>query len=79
MCKSFIRAISEGDYGVDLSISFNAGMIDEALAARDYVQQWIRQSNIHVWNGVAEAGEGYGGYTEKRRLSESQSPITLRA
>ena len=68
--QEFIRAISEGDYGVDLSISFNAGMMDEALAARDYVQQWISQSNIHVWNGVAEAGEAYSGYTEKRRLSE---------
>ena len=68
--QEFIRAISEGDYGIDLSISFNAGMTDEALAARDYVQRWIDPANIHVWNGVAEAGEAYGGYSEKRRLSE---------
>ncbi len=68
--QEFIRAISEGDFGIDLSISFNAGMMDEALAARDYVEQWISQSNIQVWNGVAETGEAIGGYAEKRRLSE---------
>ena len=68
--QEFIRAISEGDFGTDLSISFNAGMMDEALAARDYVQQWIRPNNIHVWNGVADAGEAVSGYGNKRRLSE---------
>ncbi|MGO9327647.1 MAG: glycosyltransferase family 4 protein [Steroidobacteraceae bacterium] len=44
--------------------------MDEALAARAYVEQWISQSNIEVWNGVAETGEAIGGYTERRRLSE---------
>ena len=68
--QEFIRAISEGNYGIDLLISFNSSMIDEALAARDHVQRWISQANIHVWNGVAEAGEAYGGFSEKRRLSE---------
>lgn len=68
--QEFIRALSEAKCGIDLSISFNAGMVDEALAARDYVQRWIDEANIYVWNGVAEAGEAYGGYTEKRRLSE---------
>jgi len=68
--RELIRAISEGDFGFDVSISFNAGMLDEAIAARDHVQQWIHPNNIHIWQGVAEGGEADIGFTERRRLSE---------
>ena len=68
--RELIRAIAEGGFGFDLSISFNAGMLDAAISARDYVRQWIDPNNIHVWQGVAEAGEADKGYTELRRLSE---------
>jgi glycosyltransferase involved in cell wall biosynthesis len=68
--RELIRAISEGGFGFDVSISFNAGMADEAIAARDYIRQWIHPDNIHVWQGIAEAGEADIGYTERRRLSE---------
>jgi glycosyltransferase involved in cell wall biosynthesis len=66
----FIRAIGEGHPQVELTISFNAAMLDEALAARDSIQQWVDSRNIHMWNGVAEAGEAIAGYTERRKLSE---------
>ncbi|WP_204323881.1 hypothetical protein, partial [Stenotrophomonas maltophilia] len=52
------------------SISFNAAMLDEAIAARDYVGRWVAPRNIHVWNGLAECGEAIGGYSERRKLSE---------
>lgn len=68
--KELIRAISEGNFGFDVSISFNAAMLDEAIAARDHVQQWIHPKNIHIWQGVAEGGEADIGLTERRRLSE---------
>ena len=68
--RELMRAISEGGFGFDVSVSFNAGMSDEAIAARDYIKQWIEPGNIHVWQGVAEAGETDEGYTERRRLSE---------
>jgi glycosyltransferase involved in cell wall biosynthesis len=68
--RELIRAISEGGFGFDISISFNAGLSDAAVAARDYVREWINPNNIYVWQGVAEAGEADKGYTELRRLSE---------
>jgi glycosyltransferase involved in cell wall biosynthesis len=67
--QELIRAISE-DHRVELMISFNAAMIDEAVAARDFIRQWVDARKIHMWNGVAEAGEAIAGYTESRKLSE---------
>ncbi|WP_164081541.1 hypothetical protein, partial [Stenotrophomonas maltophilia] len=68
--QELIRALSESDVGIELSISFNAAMLDEAIAARDYVGRWVAPRNIHVWNGLAECGEAIGGYSERRKLSE---------
>ena len=68
--QELIRAISEGHHQVELMISFNAAMIDEALAARDFIRQWVDSRKIHMWNGVAEGGEAISGYTERRKLSE---------
>ena len=68
--REFIRAVSVGEFELDVAISFNAAMSDEAISARTDVQQWIDPSNIHVWQGVAEAGEADIGYSERRRLSE---------
>lgn len=66
--QELLRALAGED--LNLSISFNAAMSDEAIAARDFVAQWIDPRQIHVWNGVAEGGEGVVGYSERRRLSE---------
>jgi glycosyltransferase involved in cell wall biosynthesis len=68
--QELIRAISEGHPQVELTISFNAAMIDEAIAARDFIRQWVDARKIHMWNGVADAGEAIAGYTERRKLSE---------
>jgi glycosyltransferase involved in cell wall biosynthesis len=65
-----IETLSEGGFGFEISISFNAAMLDETLWARDSVKQWIKPCNIHVWQGIAEGGEAVLGNTESRRLSE---------
>ena len=58
-----IRALSTHRPEIELSISFNAAMRDEAIAARDAIERWIRPENTHVWEGVSEAGEADIGYT----------------
>ena len=68
--QELTRAISAGHPHVELTISFNAAMIDEAIAARDFIRRWVDARKIHMWNGVAEAGEAIAGYTESRKLSE---------
>lgn len=66
-----IRAIRDRKLTSEIMISFNAAMTDEAVAARDFASgTLLPASNIHIWEGVAEAGEGDNGYTERRRLSE---------
>ena len=55
---------------IDLLISFNAAMRDEAIAAREAIAPWIRSENTYVWQGVSEPGEGVFGYSTNRRLSE---------
>lgn len=65
-----LRAIAEHHPKVDLSISFNAAMPDQALLAREAVSGIIRPENVHVWHGAAKAGEAIDGYTPERRLSE---------
>ena len=65
-----IRALSTHRPEIELSISFNAAMRDEAIAARDAIERWIKPENTHVWEGVSEAGEADIGYTPKRRLTE---------
>lgn len=55
---------------IDLHISLNAAMAEEAVAARDFLREMIHPENIHVWHGVAEGGEALFGLTDRRRLSE---------
>ncbi|UWU23548.1 glycosyltransferase family 4 protein (plasmid) [Rhizobium sp. CB3060] len=68
--QELVLGIADNHPEVELLVSLNAAMPLEALAARDHLQKWIKSSNIHLWHGVAEAGEAINGYTEKRRLSE---------
>jgi len=65
-----IRAIAQTCPEVEMSISFNAAIVDAAIAARQTVQPWIAASNIHVWQGAASVGEHRTGYDDLRRLSE---------
>ena len=68
--QELIRAIAENHPDVELLISFNAAMTSEAIAARDFIQRWVKPGNIHVWQGVCEGGEAVIGYSSRRRLSE---------
>jgi len=65
-----LHAIAENHPEVELSISFNAAMPEEALLAREAVSSFIDRNNIHVWHGAATSGEAVEGYTPERRLSE---------
>ncbi len=66
-----IRGIADHAPHVDLHISLNADMPEEAVAARDFLSRWIRPDNIHVWHGTATQGEAVEGLTDKRLLSET--------
>lgn len=68
--EGLIQGIIKYCPDVDLHISLNAGIPEEALAARDRLSNWIKSDNIHVWHGVATDGEAIEGLTERRRLSE---------
>lgn len=68
--QELLLGIIDNHPDIDLLVSLNAGMPQEALAARDHLQQWVNPGNILTWHGVAEGGEGIDGYSEKRRLSE---------
>lgn len=68
--REFIQGISESTPDVELSISFNAAMPDQAIFARDFVRRWIAPENIHVWQGCVANGEVVERYTPERQLSE---------
>lgn len=65
--QELIRALANRE-GVRLSISFNAAMVEEALAAREAVSPWIAAHDIHMWESEAEGGEYRLGMTSARRL-----------
>lgn len=65
-----IEGLHEHRDAVQVSISFNAAMPARAVEARDLVSRWIAPERVHLWHGVAEAGEVNGGRTARRRLSE---------
>ncbi|RYD61613.1 MAG: hypothetical protein EOP84_35535, partial [Verrucomicrobiaceae bacterium] len=67
----FVRALKEELNDLELLISFNGQLRDEAISAREVVRGLIDKPNIHIWHGVADTGESVGGYTQRRRLSEA--------
>lgn len=66
----FIAALCDARSEIALEVSFNTALTAEAVSARDFVRQWIPNERIHLWQGVAEAGEAVHGLTNGRRLSE---------
>ncbi|WP_448786254.1 glycosyltransferase family 4 protein [Brucella intermedia] len=68
--QEFLVELAANRDDVDLHISLNAAMPQEAVAARDYLQNWLAPENIHVWHGVSEGPEHRFGYTKRRQLSE---------
>jgi glycosyltransferase involved in cell wall biosynthesis len=68
--KELVRAIAENHPEVELLMSFNASMPDEALLARQAVSDIIDPANLHVWHSAVRRGEATEDYTPERRLSE---------
>src|SRR5690606_5422615 len=68
--SELVESISTNHPAVELSISFNAAMPEEALLARAVVSGFIDPKNIHVWHGAATSGEAVGGYSTERQLDE---------
>ncbi|MGU3401335.1 glycosyltransferase family 4 protein [Brucellaceae bacterium D45D] len=68
--QEFLAEIAENHKEIDLHISLNAAMANEAIAARDFLQRWVPSRNIHVWHGVVDGAEQVYGYNDTRRLSE---------
>lgn len=65
-----VRAIAENHPQVELLVSFNASMPNEALLAREAISDLIHPENLHVWHGAVTGGEATEGYTPERKLSE---------
>ncbi|KQV83972.1 glycosyltransferase family 1 protein [Rhizobium sp. Root1220] len=68
--QELLIGIIENFADVEVLVSFNAALPNEALSARDYIAKWVKPANIYMWNGLAEGGEAIRGLTDSRRLSE---------
>ncbi len=68
--SELVRAIAEHHPDVELLMSFNAAMPDEALQAREVVSDFVDHKNIYVWHGATADGEAIEGYTSERQLDE---------
>jgi glycosyltransferase involved in cell wall biosynthesis len=68
--RELIASISVNCPEVEMLISFNAALAEEAVVAREVMSQYVPRENIGVWQGVAEPGEAKFGYKEAYRLSE---------
>ena len=55
---------------VDIHVSLNAGLPDEALVARDALEAFLPHGNIHLWHGICQIGEDGGGLDVFRQASE---------
>lgn len=65
-----VRAIADNHPEVELLMSFNASIPNEALLAREAVGDIIDPANLHVWHSAVRGGEATEGYTPERHLSE---------
>lgn len=65
-----IRAVATNHGEVELAISFNAELGEEAVTARRLVENWVRPAQIHVWEGAARSGEALLESNPGRRIGE---------
>ena len=56
---------------VQLVISLNAVMAEEAIAARRYLERFLPSAEIHSWFGTAADGEGITGLTPMRHADSA--------
>lgn len=69
--QEFTQAIARHQPDIELLISFNAGLGESAILARDMARDWIDYRNIHVWHGTPTEGEAESGHTMLRDVSET--------
>ncbi|MAN65812.1 MAG: hypothetical protein CME91_04070 [Hyphomonadaceae bacterium] len=70
----FLRALSQSASDIDLHVSLNAVMADEAIAARRELLAFLTNDHIHVWHGMTSIGEAEAGYSDAR--AQSQMALT---
>lgn len=68
--EGFLRGIIAQGPSVDLQVSLNAAMAEEAVAARDFLSKWLPADRIHIWHGAVKRGEAAEGLSDRRVLSE---------
>ena len=56
---------------LDLHLSLNAAMVDEALTARRLLGPLLGQDRIHIWEGLVERPESQAGYSDLTRATEA--------
>jgi len=50
-----LKRLLQADGGIDLYISLNAQWLDEALAARRYLNEHLPMANVQIWMGVSDS------------------------
>ncbi|WP_292371681.1 glycosyltransferase family 1 protein [Mesorhizobium sp.] len=65
-----LRALSTHESGIELSVSLNAAMPDDTIAARSLLSGIVPSDRIYVWHGKVEGGEADYGHTTWRNRSE---------
>ena len=65
-----LRALVTEHSDLEIHISLNAALREEAIAAHKELTALVPQESIHLWHGIAQHGEVTGGYSAERRLSE---------
>lgn len=65
--EELLQALSKRS-DIKLSVSFNAALTDEALAARERVSSLLPAADIYMWESPRSGGEALFGHGDKRRL-----------
>lgn len=66
----FIHELVEGHPEIDVHVSLNGALAQQAADARAFLMSRIPASNIHVWHGAVQGYEQHYGYDDRRKLSE---------
>ncbi|MEL6474418.1 MAG: glycosyltransferase family 1 protein [Pseudomonadota bacterium] len=69
-CAELLRGLKEGSGDLEIHVSLNLSMPEQAQMAYSALESLVGRDNIHVWQGLATTGEAISGYDEARRLSE---------
>lgn len=68
--SNFLRAIKQTNPEIELFVSLNGSMKEEAIAARHYLEVAIPGCEIVIWYGLTPSGELFRGYCTERMTDE---------